>query len=82
MSWIESVPEEEARGELRALYDRARDPAAGVVDQVLLVHSLHPAGLSAHLGLYQAVMRGTPGLPKVERELIAYVASSLNGCHY
>ena len=82
MSWIESVPDEEAQGELRILYDRARDPAAGVVDEVLRVHSLHPAGLSAHLGLYQAAMRGTPGLPKVERELIAFVVSALNDCHY
>jgi alkylhydroperoxidase family enzyme len=82
VSWIESIPESEAGPELRALYERARDPAAGVVDEVLRVHSLHPFGLAAHLALYQAVMRGTKTLPKVERELVAFVVSSINACHY
>ncbi len=46
------------------------------------VHSLHPAGLRAHFELYRAVMRGTPTLPAVDRELIALVVSQRNGCHY
>jgi alkylhydroperoxidase family enzyme len=46
------------------------------------VHALHPAGLAAHFELYRAVMRPTETLPKVERELIAFVVSRENGCHY
>ena len=32
--------------------------------------------------LYTSAMTGTPGLPKLEREMIALVVSRLNGCHY
>ncbi len=58
------------------------DPESGRVDNVLKLHALHPSGLRAHFELYRAVMRSTPSLPKLERELIALVVSRLNGCHY
>ena len=82
MSWIRTVPEGEAEGPLADLYARVRDPRSGVLDEIMSVHSLHPRGLEAHFGLYRAAMTGTPGLPVVDRELIAYVVSDLNGCHY
>ena len=82
MTWIETVPDDEARGELAGLYDRARDPESGALDHIMAVHSLHPAGLAAHLALYTAVMRGTQSLRKVERERLALVVSGENGCHY
>jgi len=81
VAWIET-DEEGASEELAPLYRSARDPQTGRVDRILSVHALHPAGLRAHLDLYGAVMRGTAGLPKVEREMIALVVSGLNGCHY
>jgi alkylhydroperoxidase family enzyme len=80
MAWIETPGEGDER--LRELLDAARDPATGRVDHILGVHALHPEGLAAHLALYTAVMRGTPGLPKVDRELVAYVVSAANGCRY
>lgn len=82
VAWIETVPSEEAGTELSDLYDRVRDPASGQLDHIMQVHSLHPAGLSAHFELYAAVMRGTPGLRRVDREMIALVVSGLNECHY
>lgn len=82
MAWIRMVADGEGEERLEALFNSARDPATGALDEIMRVHSLHPAGLDAHLGLYRAVMRGTPGLRKVERELIALVVSRLNGCHY
>jgi len=82
MAWIRLVPREDADEPLRKLLDAARDPQTGALDEILHVHSLHPAGLAAHLELYRAVMRGTPGLPKLERELVALHVSRLNGCHY
>jgi alkylhydroperoxidase family enzyme len=91
VAWIRTVPDPPPPdrggrngdgGELAELYRRARDPESGRVDHILAVHSLHPAGLAAHLELYRAVMRGTPGLPAVDRELIALVVSRLNGCRY
>ncbi len=82
MTWIRSVPDDEAQGRLAELYAAASDPSSGKLDEILRVHSLHPAGLEAHLTLYSAVMRGTRSLPKVERELIAFVVSRINACHY
>ena len=92
MAWIRTLTEplpapgegegDADRGELAGLYDAARDPETGAVDHIMSVHSLHPAGLAAHLSLYRAVMRGTGSLPKVDRELVALVVSRLNACHY
>ena len=82
VAWIDTVPSDEADPELSDLYDRVRDPASGQLDHIMQVHSLHPAGLSAHFDLYAAVMRGTPGLRRVDREMIALVVSGLNECHY
>jgi alkylhydroperoxidase family enzyme len=82
VSWIETVDEGEADGRLAELYGALVDPQSGRVDNVLKVHSLHPDGLEAHWHLYRSAMRGTKGLRKVEREMIAVVVSGLNGCHY
>lgn len=82
MAFIETIDEDDADEALARLYAAMADPLSRRVDNILKVHSLHPAGLSAHFALYQAVMRGTAGLPKVDRELIALVVSGLNGCHY
>lgn len=82
MAWIETIGEGTAKVELAELYEQSADPATGRVDNILKVHSLHPAGLSAHLALYRAAMEGTTKLPRVEREMIASVVSGINGCEY
>ena len=82
MSWIRTVAPADADAELRELYRLAVDPSTGQLDHVMQVHGLHPAGLRAHLELYCAVMRGTVGLPAVDRELIAFVVSLENECDY
>ncbi len=86
MSWIRTVRESDARGELAELYAQMAEPVSGSpeprVDNILKIHSLHPEGLEAHWKLYTAVMRGTPTLRKVDREMIALVVSQLNECHY
>ena len=82
MAWIRIVPEQVADSELSRLYEKVRDPRSGQLDTILAIHSLHPEGLDSHYRLYGTVMRGTASLRKVERELIAFVVSQLNGCHY
>lgn len=82
MSWIRTVEQKDAKGELHELYARVSDPETGQLDHIMQVHGLHPAGLRAHFELYRAVMRGTPGLPVVDRELIALVVSLQNACDY
>lgn len=76
------VDEPEATGGLAELYRVMVDPEFDRVDNIIKIHSLHPAGLRAHFELYRAVMKSTPGLAKVDRELIALVVSQANGCHY
>lgn len=51
-------------------------------ENVLAVHSLHPAGMDAHWTVYRAAMTPTRSLRKREREMIALVVSALNGCRY
>ena len=82
MSWIETIAPEDATEPLRELYEAGRDPHTGSVDHILQIHSLAPAGLAAHLSLYEHVMRPTATLRKAEREMIAVVVSVANGCHY
>ena len=82
MPWIETVDESDATGSLAELYREMCDPASGELDNVLKIHSLDPVGLAAHWSLYRSAMRGTKGLRKVEREMIAVVVSVRNRCHY
>ena len=81
-AWIETLRPATWRGTLEPLKDQCADPETGQVDHVLLVHSLHPAGLAGHLAVYRAAMSGTAGLRKVDREMVALVVSQLNDCHY
>jgi alkylhydroperoxidase family enzyme len=82
MAWIRMIDEEAAQHPLRELYDQMIDPDTGRVDEILRIHSLHPAGLLSHFTLYRTVMASTSGLRKAEREMIALVVSCLNNCHY
>ncbi len=82
VAWIDTVPEKDAVGELEELYRQVVDPQTGKLDHIMQVHSLHPAGLRAHVELYSSVMRSTRGLSRADREMIALLVSSLNGCDY
>ena len=82
MAWIETIREDEWAGELASLYERVADAANDRVDNIMQIHSLNPPGMAAHDAVYRSAMRGTPTLRKVERELIAFVVSQANDCHY
>ena len=82
MSWIRTVPDDEWDGALAPLHERVVDRESGRVDHIMAIHSLNPTGLAAHDALYRSAMAGTGTLRKVERELIAYVVSLENHCHY
>ena len=82
MAWIETVPDDAWTGELEPLHAQVVDRNSGQVDNIMAVHSLNPKGLAAHHALYLSAMAGTATLRKVERELIAYVVSRENHCHY
>lgn len=82
MAYIETIDEGDAEGDLARLYRGLVDPEHGGVDEIMKVHSLVPSSLRAHLAVYRSAMADTPGLAKVERELVAVAVSGINGCHY
>jgi alkylhydroperoxidase family enzyme len=82
MAWIETIPEDKWEGELRELYPKVSDLAQDRVDNIMQIHSLNHRALAAHHNLYTSAMSGTPGLRKVDREMIALVVSGINECHY
>lgn len=84
MAWIEIIPDDtwHTHEGLAEQHESVVDPAYGRVDNILAVHSLNPAALAAHNTLYRSAMTGTATLRKVERELIAFVVSLENNCHY
>jgi uncharacterized peroxidase-related enzyme len=80
MAWIKMIPEKEAEGPLRSIYERISHE--GKVDNILKIHALHPASLEAHLAVYTNVMFGPGPLARAEREMVAVVVSQANHCHY
>ena len=82
MTWIRTIPFDEARGKLRQLYDRIKGPDDNV-DNIMLAHSLRPHTCEGHMTLYKYVLhhpRNT--LPKWYLEAIGVYVSRLNRCDY
>jgi uncharacterized peroxidase-related enzyme len=81
MAWINVISMEAATGRLKELYQKYIEPA-GVVDNILMIHSLNAKSLKTHYDLYAHLMRGRSDLSRAQREMIAVVASAANKCHY
>ena len=81
MAWIAEIDEREAEGSLKDQYSKLKEPWGGI-DNILKIHSLNPESLVAHVQLYKTVMFGKSPIPRINREMIALVVSSINQCHY
>ena len=81
MTWIRTIDEDDAEGELGELYGKMREPWGGV-DHIMKVQSLDPPALRGHFEMYKALMRGRSPLSRAQREMIAVVVSQANDCHY
>jgi alkylhydroperoxidase family enzyme len=80
MTWIKTVSEGEATGEVRAIYEASRK-LYGFIPNIRRALSLNPQALRAYTQLSGAVYHG--GLLKPEeREMVATVVSATNRCHY
>ena len=79
MAWIDNVPIGEWDDDLR---DAVADSTTRRVDHIMSVHSLNPRAMAAHQALYTSAMASTASFRKVDRELVAFVVSQLNDCHY
>ncbi len=81
MAWIKMIGPKEAKGELKAEFDRAVR-RAGKVFNILKVQSLNPSVLRASMQMYLATMYGPSSLTRAEREMLATVVSWANRCFY
>ncbi len=81
-AWIKMVPEGEATGVLREMYERAQTPH-GTVDNVMKVHSLRPHTMHGHIALYKSVLHHADiTSPLWLLEVIASYTSICNNCDY
>ncbi len=82
MTWIQTVPYEDASGRLRRLYDRVKGPDDNV-DNIMMSHSLRPHTMEGHMTLYKHVLHHSANtVPKWFLEAIGTYVSRLNGCDY
>jgi alkylhydroperoxidase family enzyme len=81
MSWIKTVPENNADGLLGELYDASTAKFGNVINLVK-IQSLSPETMSIGKQLYTHLMTKPGGLSRLQRVLIATVVSKINGCYY
>ncbi|WP_299902143.1 carboxymuconolactone decarboxylase family protein [uncultured Aquimarina sp.] len=82
MAWIQEITFENAKGQLKRLYERVKGPNNNV-DNVLSIHSLRPHTLVGHMGLYKNVLHNSNNtLPKWYLETLGVYVSFLNQCDY
>ena len=81
-AWIEMIPDEEATGAVKKMYDKVRTPH-GTVDNVMRAHSLRPHTMEGHVGLYKSVLHDPANtLPLWFLEVVASYTSIINNCAY
>lgn len=82
MTWIATVAYADAKGRLKTLYDRIKAPG-GIIDNIMMAHSLRPHSLEGHMYLYKYVLHHSGNhLPKWFLEALGVYVSHLNGCEY
>jgi alkylhydroperoxidase family enzyme len=81
MAYIKTIPEADAEGRLKEIYDAAVQ-RAGKVYNILRIQSMNPATLHGSMALYQATTLAASPVPRALREMIATVVSRTNACHY
>lgn len=82
MTWIKTIPYNEAAGQLKELYDRIKGPN-GKIDNIMTAHSLRPHTLVAHMNIYKNVLHHHGNrFPKEFLEAIGTYVSILNKCKY
>ena len=82
MTWITTIPYEEATGRLKSLYDQIKGPDNNI-DNIMLAHSLRPHTMEGHLTLYKHVLHNSANkMPKFLLEALGTYVSILNKCAY
>ena len=82
MTWIRTIPYEEAEGKVKDLYERIKGPNNNV-DNIMMAHSLRPHSMEGHMALYKNVLHHSRNtLPKWLLEAIGVCVSIINQCEY
>ena len=81
MSWIRIIDKAEATGNLEKIYNEIKKKR-DKVSNIMKIYSLNPDAMQKHMELYLAIMFGSSGLSREERELIGVVVSAANRCEY
>jgi uncharacterized peroxidase-related enzyme len=80
-SWFPVPEETELPAGLQGLFAKARE-RLGFVPNVFRVYAFRPERLSAWFAHYRQLHEPTGGLSAADREMVAVVVSSANGCLY
>ena len=80
-SWFPVPDDADLPAELRGLFAKARE-VLGFVPNVFRVYAFRPQRLSAWFTHFRSLHEPTEGLTAADREMIAVVVSSANGCLY
>jgi len=81
MPFIQIIPQREAEGRLKEIYDYLVEKRGKLAD-IHKIQSLNPETILAHMDLYMKIMFGKSPLRRYQREMMAVVVSAVNDCHY
>ena len=83
MASVRLIPEDEATGKVKALYDEIKaDLGTDFVPNLYKAMASNPAYLEANWRRDKAVMSESKRLDPLTKEIIAVAVSAVNGCHY
>ena len=83
MAVVEMVPEEEAAGKVKEIYEEIKSQLGiDFVPNLYRVMAQKPEYLEANWNKVNAVMAAEGKLDRLTKEIIAVAVSAVNACHY
>jgi alkylhydroperoxidase family enzyme len=83
MASVKLVPEEDATGKVKLLYDEIKAKfGTDFVPNLYRAMASNPEYLEANWRKDQAIMSESKRLDPLTKEIIAVAVSAVNGCHY
>jgi alkylhydroperoxidase family enzyme len=83
MASVKLIPEDEAAGKVKALYDEIKTKlGTDFVPNLYKAMASNPEYLEANWRRDQAVMSKSKRLDPLTKEIIAVAVSAVNACHY
>ena len=83
MASVRLIPEDEATGKVKALYDEIKaDLGTDFVPNLYKAMAANPEYLEANRRKEKAIMSESTRLAPLTKEIIAVAVSAVNACHY